>query len=187
MIYTGQLAYKEVDFTFVFDGKGLRLIPPKDKRDAVNEDWLRTPLANGAYTLNTPVMEEDYLCGICNETNQKIIFLVRRGDYLTPHGNHLLGGNYVLVTNVFAYILCKYDRKLIDRISFLCPEIDAIYPLQNSFKILQILHVSHHHMEQPASLLVDRHPGDSISSVKSLFISAIISASSFSHSSSLWA
>ena len=116
MIYTGQLAYKEVDFTFVFDGKGLRLIPPKDKRDAVNEDWLRTPLANGAYTLNTPVMEEDYLCGICNETNQKIIFLVRRGDYLTPHGNHLLGGNYVLVTNVFAYILCKYDRELIDRI-----------------------------------------------------------------------
>ena len=66
MIYTGQLAYKEVDFTFVFDGKGLRLIPPKDKRDAVNEDWLRTPLANGAYTLNTPVIEEDYLCGICN-------------------------------------------------------------------------------------------------------------------------
>ena len=123
MIYTGQLAYKEVDFTFVFDGKGLRLIPPKDKRDAVNEDWLRTPLANGAYTLNTPVMEEDYLCGICNETNQKIIFLVRRGDYLTPHGNHLLGGNYVLVTNVFAYILCKYDRKLIDRISFLCPDL----------------------------------------------------------------
>lgn len=133
MIYTGQLAYKEVDFTFVFDGKRLRLIPPKDKRDAVNEDWLRTPLSNGAYTLNTPVMEEDYLCGICNETNQKIIFLVRRGDYLTPHGNHLLGGNYVLVTKVIAYILCKYDRKLIDRISFLCPEIDAIYPLQNSF------------------------------------------------------
>ena len=40
MIYTGQLAYKEVDFTFVFDGKKLRLIPPKDKRDVVNENWL---------------------------------------------------------------------------------------------------------------------------------------------------
>ena len=99
MIYTGQLAYKEVDFTFVFDGKKLRLIPPKDKRDVVNENWLRTPLANGAYTLNIPVMEEDYLCGICNETNQKIIFLVRRGDYLAPHGNHLLGA--------WCKILCK--------------------------------------------------------------------------------
>ena len=63
MIYTGQLAYKEVDFTFVFDGKKLRLIPPKDKRDVVNENWLRTPLANGAYTLNIPVMEEDYQIG----------------------------------------------------------------------------------------------------------------------------
>ena len=51
MIYTGQLAYKEVDFTFVFDGKKLRLIPPKDKRDVVNENWLRTPLANGALLL----------------------------------------------------------------------------------------------------------------------------------------
>ena len=133
MIYTGQLTYKDMDFTFVFDGKELRLIPFKDKRDEINENWLRTPLVNGAYTLNTPVMEEDYLYGICNETNQKIIFLIRRSDYLTPHGNHLLGGNYVLVTNVIAYILCKYDRKSIDRISFLCPEIDAIYPLQNSF------------------------------------------------------
>lgn len=133
VIYTGQLTYKEVEFTFVFDGKELRLIPPKDKQDEVRKNWLRTPLTNGAYTLNTPVMEDDHLCGICNETNQKIIFLIRCGNYLVPHGNYLLGGNYVLVTKVIAYILCKYDRKSIDRISFLCPEIDAIYPLRNSF------------------------------------------------------
>ena len=116
VIHTGQLTYKDVDFTFVFDGKELRLIPFKDKRDEINENWLRTPLTNGAYTLNTPVMEEDYLCGICNETNQKIIFLIRRGDYLTPHGNYLLSGNYVLVIKVIAFILCKYDRKSIDQI-----------------------------------------------------------------------
>ena len=52
MIYTGQLTYKEVEFTFVFDGKELRLIPFKDKRDEVNENWLRTPLANGVYTID---------------------------------------------------------------------------------------------------------------------------------------
>lgn len=93
-IYTGQLTYKEVDFTFVFDGKELRLIPPDNKRDEVNKNWLRTPLANGAYTIHIPVIEDICLCGICNETNHRIIFLLRRGEYLNPHGNYLLGGTF---------------------------------------------------------------------------------------------
>lgn len=133
MLYTGQLTYKGIEFTFVFDGKELRLIPPNGKRDEVNANWLRTPLSNGAYTIHIPVIEDVCLCGICNETNQKIIFLIKRGDYLIPHGNYLLGGNFVLATNVIAYIICKYNRNLIDRISFSSPEIDAIYPLRNSF------------------------------------------------------
>lgn len=134
-IYTGYLTYKDIEFSFVFYGKELRLIPFKDKRDEVNEKLLRTPIANGAYVPNIPIMEEDHLCGICNEINQKIVFLVRNGSYLTPRGNSLLGDNYVLVTNVIAYILCKYDRKLIDRISFTNPEIDAIHPLRKAFSI----------------------------------------------------
>lgn len=135
VLYTGQLTYKEVDFTFVFDGKELRLIPPQDKRNEVNENWLRTPLADGAYTLNTPVMEEDHLCGTCNETNQRIVFLVRRGGSLTARGDLLFGNNYVLATNVIAYILCKYDREKIDRLSFTNPEIDAIHPLRKAFNV----------------------------------------------------
>lgn len=35
--------------------------------------------------------------------------------------------------NVVAYIICKYNRSLINRISFSSPEIDAIHPLRNSF------------------------------------------------------
>ena len=135
MIYTGQLIYKEIEFTFVFDGKELRLIPSKDKQNEVNEKWLRIPLPNGAYTFNIPVMEENCLHGICNETNQKIIFLVKQGSYLTPHGNYMLGGNYVLSVNVVAYIICKYRRESIDRISFTGPEIDAIHPINKSFNI----------------------------------------------------
>lgn len=134
-MYTGWLTYKEIDFAFVFDGKELRLIPPKDKQDEINMNWLRTPIANGAYTANIPVMEEDHLCGTCNETNQKIVFLIRRGSYLTPRGNYLLGGNYVLTVGVSAYVVCKYDRKKVDRISFTSPEIDAIHPLNESFSI----------------------------------------------------
>lgn len=134
-VYTGYLTYKDIEFSFVFDGKELRIVPPKDKRDEVNENWLRTPIANGAYSPNTPIIEADYLCGICNETNQKIVFLVRCGGYLTPQGNHLLGGNYVLSTNIIAYILCKYNREKIDRISFTNPEIDAIHPLRTAFSV----------------------------------------------------
>lgn len=133
MIYTGQLTYKEVAFTFVFDGKKLRLIPSDNKRDEVNENWLRTLLANGAYTIHIPTIEDACLCGICNETNHEIIFLVKRGEYLTPYGNYLLGGNFVLIANVMAYIICKYNCNLINRISFSSPEIDAIHSLRNSF------------------------------------------------------
>lgn len=30
-LYTGNLRYKNIDFTFVFDKTELRMIPPKDK------------------------------------------------------------------------------------------------------------------------------------------------------------
>lgn len=30
-LYTGNLRYKDIDFTFVFDKAELRMIPPKDK------------------------------------------------------------------------------------------------------------------------------------------------------------
>lgn len=135
MIYTGHLTYKEIEFTFVFDGKELRLIPSKEKQREVNENWLRTSIANGAYTPNIPVIEEGHLYGFCNETNQKIIFLVRRGSYLTPRGNYLLDGNYVLTINVVAYIIGKRDRNMVDRISFTNPEIDAIHPINKAFSV----------------------------------------------------
>lgn len=33
--YTGQLNYKDILFTFVFDGSELRLIPPADKSSEI--------------------------------------------------------------------------------------------------------------------------------------------------------
>ena len=41
-LYTGQLTYKEIEFTFVFDRKELRLIPPKDNKQEIEEQWLGT-------------------------------------------------------------------------------------------------------------------------------------------------
>ena len=74
-IYTGQLTYKEVVFTLVSDRKELRLILFKDKQDEVNENWLRTSLANGTYTLNTPVMEDGHLCEIAMKPIRRYYFL----------------------------------------------------------------------------------------------------------------
>lgn len=126
-IYTGQLTYKEIDFSFMFDGKELQLISPKGKREDVCQ-WLVTPIGQGTYIPNIPKMECDYLSGICNESAARIVFLTRPGSYM--HNRHS-----ILIVDVIAYIVCKYDYKLIDRISFTNPEINAIHPINESFNI----------------------------------------------------
>lgn len=45
-IYTGTLTYRNVEFTFVFDGEELRLIPPKDKAEEIFHQWILTPLTS---------------------------------------------------------------------------------------------------------------------------------------------
>ena len=42
-IYTGTLSFRNIDFTFVFDKKELRLIPPQDKKRDVDL-WFLSPL-----------------------------------------------------------------------------------------------------------------------------------------------
>lgn len=42
--YTGQLNYKDILFTFVFDGSELRLIPPADKSSEIEFNWILTPI-----------------------------------------------------------------------------------------------------------------------------------------------
>ena len=126
LIYTGQLTYKGVEFTFVFGEKELKLIPPKEKRTEIETDWLMTQIEKGVYIPKIPIMEEKYLLGTCNESNQKIIFFVRKGSYMG-------GCNAVLTIEVTAYIICKSNRSAIDRICFTNPEIDAIHPVNKSF------------------------------------------------------
>lgn len=38
-LYTGTLEYKDILFGFVFDKKELRLIPPKDKKRNIHQEW----------------------------------------------------------------------------------------------------------------------------------------------------
>ncbi len=66
--YTGKIQYRNVNFTFMFDGQKLRLIPPDDKKHEIEMEWLMTPIGNGAYTFrNSLKMDEPFLIGRCNE------------------------------------------------------------------------------------------------------------------------
>lgn len=126
--YTGKLQYRDVDFSFVFDGQELRLIPPDNKKHEIQKDWLMTNIGKGIYTFgNSLKMDKPFLVGKCNENGKKIIFLTQ------PEGN--IGSyNSVLLVKVVAYIICKYDREMIDRISFSNAEIDCIHPVNQAYQ-----------------------------------------------------
>lgn len=121
--------YKDIDFTFIFDGDELRLIPPSDKKKTIRQDWLLTPLANGVYTMGEPLtMDEPYLTGHCNETGADYIFITKQEGHISSH-------NSVLFVPIVAYIKCRYRRDSIARMSFSSPVINCIHPVTQGFDI----------------------------------------------------
>lgn len=127
--YTGTLSYKDIIFTFAFDRSELRLIPPKDKEHEIEWEWMRKPLGNGAYTWGNPIpVGVRYLVGKCNETRNRMVFLPTTNATLEFHNS---GIRIPLV----AYVICKYDRNLIDRVSFSCPEINYIHPINQAITL----------------------------------------------------
>lgn len=125
--YSGVCTYRDIDFTFVFDGDELRLIPPVNKKETIRMDWIMTPLAKGVYTMGDPLtMDEPYLTGHCNETGNDFIFI-------TKQGGHIGSQNSVLFVPIVAYIRCKYKRDRISRMSFTSPVINCIYPVTQGF------------------------------------------------------
>ena len=128
-LYTGKLLYKDIYFTFAFDRSKLRLIPPKEKENEIECEWMRKQLGSGVYTWGDPVpVGVDYLIGECNETRHRIIFLPKQGATLGLH-------NFVVHIPLVAYVICKYDRDLIDRMSVSCPEINYIHPVNQAITL----------------------------------------------------
>lgn len=100
--YSGICKYKDIDFTFIFSGEELRLVPPADKREIIQTDWVLTPLTKGVYTRGDPLtMDEPYLTGKCNETGTTFIFI-------TKQGGHVGSQNSVLFVPIVAYIYYDY-------------------------------------------------------------------------------
>lgn len=127
-VYTGSLEYKEIKFSFVFNGTELSLIPPEDKKDLIHREWIMKPIGKGVYTLGDPLqIDEPYLIGKCNENGKKIIFLTKQGSRIGSR-------NSVLYVTVLGYIICKYQREEISRMTFCSPEINCIYPVNQAFE-----------------------------------------------------
>ena len=126
-LYTGKLTYKEIEFSYTFDKEELRLIPSIDKRDEVYYTILMKKIGDSpAYTMASPIMEESYLVGECNETGQTIIFLTKQGAHIGSY-------NEVLFVEIAAYILCKTGAQPISKIAFTCSELDCIHPVTQGF------------------------------------------------------
>ncbi len=125
-LFTGSLKYRDIDFKFAFDRNELRLIPPKEKEHEIEWEWRWKPLENGAFTIADPIpVGEDYLIGECNETLHRIVFLPKQGSTL-------IFFNYIVCIPLAAYVVCKYDRDFVDRVSFSCPEINYIHPVNQA-------------------------------------------------------
>lgn len=127
--YTGVLSYRDIDFTFVCDGRKLKLIPPKEKAHVVEWEWGTKPLGNGVFTLADPIpVGEEVLFGMCNETKCKIAFLPEGGSFLSI-------SNAVVIIPLFAYAVYKGNYKEYDRLSFSCSELNYIHPINKAFTL----------------------------------------------------
>ena len=125
-VYTGTLSLKNIEFTFVFDKQELRLIPPQDKKREVDL-WFLSPLGNGIYTKGEAIYLEEPICSTkCNECHQ-IVFL--------PCYHKSVGRiNSVIVIDIQAYIIQNIKGIGIKKISFECPEINAIYSTRQAIE-----------------------------------------------------
>lgn len=128
-VYSGKVNYKEICFDFVYDKQELRLIPPSDKKEEVKH-WRMHELSQGCYTRGEPIiMEVPYIEGTINETGQSIVFITREGDTIESY-------NSVLCIQVLAVILFSTNKKMINRIAFTGPEINAIHSVGQAFSLV---------------------------------------------------
>lgn len=117
--YTGRITYREIEFTFVFDKNVLKLIPPREKSKEVYF-WFMKEVKKGVFTFGDPIYIGQNLIGHTNETGKKITFIPSQREV-----GHI---NSTLIIDVEYYIVNKYDRETIDRISIKGPEITHIFP-----------------------------------------------------------
>lgn len=118
-IFTGKITYKNNKYPFVFDGNLLRLLPiDKEDTNSNNSSSANSDLVN---FFNPSRMEDSYLRGIVNENKKDVIFLTEK--------NSLIGvSNSVRFIKIIAFLVFDGKINKFYRMTFLSPEINAIYP-----------------------------------------------------------
>ena len=118
------------DFFFTFDEEKLSLIPKEGDKDKIRFSWFNTELGKGIFSWSREprFVEEDFLYGRINETNQVIIFL-------TNKYNQLQENNGIITVPILAYFFSYSDRPRISRISFSGLELNYIHPINRAFEI----------------------------------------------------
>ena len=126
-IYTGVTKYKNIEFTFVFNGEDLRLIPTTENVRKIETEWLMTPITKGTFIPNTDLkMEDSFLIGRCHESGKRVVFFTQKNANISSN-------NLVLIVQLIGYLECGTGKEQFGRISFLGPEINIIHPVNQSF------------------------------------------------------
>ena len=127
IIYTGVTTYKNIEFTFVFNGEDLRLIPTTENVRRIETELLMTPTAKDTFVLNTNLkMEDSLLIGRCHENGKRLVFFTQKNANISS-------SNLVLIVQLIGYLECNTSKERFGRISFLGPEINIIHPVNQSF------------------------------------------------------
>ena len=118
------------DFFFTFDEERLSLIPKEEEKDEIRYAWFYTKLESGVFAWpgKPKFVEEDFLYGRTNETNQVITFLTNK--HIQLHEN-----NGVITVPFLAYFFSDSERPMISRISFSGLELNYIHPINHAFEI----------------------------------------------------
>lgn len=126
--YTGTLVYSGETYRFVFSHEELKLLPNVEDKNPLNWLFDLKKLPDGSYTWKTPPrIEEELLVGNCYETSNKIIFLPKKNSYISRQ-------NSLLLIDLTAYIIYRYERGTVGKVSFSGPEIDCIHPIRQALE-----------------------------------------------------
>lgn len=127
---TGNLQMMGYEFFFTFDEEKLSLIPDKKMKDEIKYAWFYNKRANGVYTLsgNPKFIDEDYLYGYINETNEIITFLPNKHVQLSEN-------NGIITISLLGYFISNSISPMIGRMAFNSVELNYIYPINQAFEI----------------------------------------------------
>ena len=111
-IYTGNLMYKDIYFTFIYYDGVLKLVPQQGQEYLLERELYGDNFVGGIFrTYPLYRMEDPFLIGTCNETRQQMVFVTRLGARVSSI-------NAVLHIKIAAYINYRLQRDRIDRMCF---------------------------------------------------------------------